>query len=201
MTAMTQQVNLLIDDLLPKRQLFGAMHAVASASGFVAILIAISVHTLVDISRLTGQLDGLTRQLATLADANAKARASVNSVEDPRLAARVADLRAQLKSRTALEAALAGEVRTRSRGFSAHLDGLAANSLQGLWLTEVQLSGGGVRMRLDGMTIDPILVPRFLKNLGRNEAFAGHRFDTFELAADETGALHFTITGPDEDAR
>jgi len=201
MTAMSQQVNLLIDDLLPKRSVFGVAHALASVCGFAAILVAISVHTLIDISHLTGQHDRLTQQLAALADANTKARASVNSVEDTRLATHVADLRAQLNSRTALEAALAGEVKTRSRGFSAHLDGLAGNALQGLWLTEIQLLDGGTRMHLDGMTIDPILVPQFLRNLGRDEAFAGHRFDTFELAADETNALRFTITGPDEDAK
>jgi hypothetical protein len=199
--AMSQQVNLLIDDLLPKRTLFGTVHAVATVFGCVAILTAISVHTLIDISHLTGQHDRLTRQLAVLADANAKARASVTSVEDSKLAARVADLRSQLDSRTALETALAGEVKTRSRGFSGHLDGLAANALPGLWLTEIQLLDGGDRMRLSGMTIDPVLVPKFLKGLGHGDEFAGHRFDTFELAADETNALRFTITGPDEDAK
>ncbi len=51
-------------------------------------------------------------------------------------------------------------------------------------------------MRLAGMTLDPVLVPRFLKQLGRGGQFVGHRFDTFELAAGEGGALHFTITGP-----
>jgi hypothetical protein len=198
---MTQQVNLLIDDLLPKRMLFGVVHAIVSVCGCIAILIAISVHTLIDISHLTGQHDRLTRQLAELVDANVKARASVSSVEDSKLAGQVADLRAQLNSRASLETALAGEVKTRSRGFSGHLDGLAANALSGIWLTEIQLLDGGERMRLTGMTIDPVLVPKFLKGLGREGEFAGHRFDTFELTADETNALRFTITGPDEDAK
>jgi hypothetical protein len=181
--------------------LFGAVPAIASAFGCVAILVAISVHALFDISHLTGQHDRLTQQLAALADANAKARASVSSVEDSKLAGQVADLRAQLSGRAALETALAGEVKTRSRGFSGDLDGLAENAAPGLWLTEIQLLDGGDRMRLVGMTIDPVLVPKFLKGLGRNEKFSGRRFDTFELAADETNALRFTITGPDEDAK
>ena len=134
MSAMTQQVSLLIDGLLPKRTLFGAVHAALSVGGFVAILLAISVHTLIDVSHLTGEHDRLTQQLAALAEANAKTRASVNSVEDPKLAERVADLKAQLQSRTALETALAGEVKTRSHGFSGHFDGLAANALRSLRL-------------------------------------------------------------------
>src|SRR5262249_14249072 len=100
-----------------------------------------------------------------------------------------------------VEAALAGEVKTRSRGFSGHLEGLAENALSGLWLTEIQFLEGGEHMRLTGMTIDPVLVPKFLKGLGRDGDFAGHRFDTVELVADETNALRFTITGPDEDTK
>jgi len=201
MSAMTQQVNLLVDGLLPKRMVFGAVHATLSVGGFVAILLAFSLHMLVDVSHLTGEHDRLTQQLAALAAANDKTRASVNSVADPKLAARVADLTAQLQSRTALEIALAGEVKTRSRGFSGHLDGLAANAVPGLWLTEIQLLEGGTKIHLAGMTVDPVLVPQFLKNLGHGEEFAGHRFDAFELATDETNALRFTITGPDEDVQ
>jgi Tfp pilus assembly protein PilN len=147
------------------------------------------------------QRQDLAKQLATLADANAKLRASINLVEDPKLASRVADLRSQLASRTVLVAALSGTTNGRSAGFAKHLDELAAHVQAGLWLTDIELSGGGGHIRLAGMTLDPVLVPRFLKELGQGEQFVGHRFDTFELAAGDSGALHFTITGPDGDSK
>ncbi len=92
-----------------------------------------------------------------------------------------------------------GAANGRSAGFAEHLDELAASTQAGLWLTDVELSNGGGNVRLVGMTTDPVLVPRFLKSLGGGAQFVGHRFDTFELAAGDTGALQFTITGPDPD--
>lgn len=201
MSAMTQQVNLLIDDLKPQRVLLTARQALLGIVAFVLLLAAFSAFGLIAASRVADQRAVLAKQLATLADANTKVRASINVVEEPKLAARVADLRAQLQSRTVLAAALTGTTNGRSAGFAKHFDELAANAQSGLWLTDIELSGGGGHIRLAGMTLDPILVPRFLKELGHGEQFVGHRFDTFELAAGDGGALHFTITGPDGDTK
>ncbi len=201
MNAMSQQVNLLIDDLRPKRELLTAMHALLCVAAFTVLLAAYSAYGLFVASHLANQRDGLENQLAMLADANTKARASINTVADPKLVARVADLQAQHRSRTALAAALTGTTHGRSMGFAKHLDELAAHSQSGLWLTDIELTGGGGHIRLAGMTLDPVLVPRFLKELGQGEQFAGHRFDAFELTASEGGALHFTITGPDGGAK
>lgn len=201
MSAMTQQVNLLIDDLRPKRELLTGRQTLVGAGVFALLLTAYSVYGLVAVSRIDDQQQALSKQLATLADANTKARASINLVEEPKLATRVADLRAQLQSRTVLAAALEGTTNGRSAGFAKHFDELAAHVQSGLWLTDIELSGGGGHIRLAGMTLDPVLVPRFLKELGQGEQFVGHRFDTFELAAGEGGALHFTITGPEGDPK
>jgi Tfp pilus assembly protein PilN len=201
MSAMSQQVNLLIDELRPKRELLTAAQALVGAAVFALLLVAYSVYGLVAVSRVDEQRQGLAKQLATLADANAKVRASINVVEDPKLASHVADLRSQLASRTVLVAALSGTTNGRSAGFAKHFDELAAHVQAGLWLTDIELSGGGGHIRLAGMTLDPVLVPRFLKELGQGEQFVGHRFDTFELAAGDGGALHFTITGPDGDSK
>ena len=201
MSAMSQQVNLLIDELRPKRELLTAAQALVGAAMFALLLVAYSVYGLVAVSRVDEQRQGLAKQLATLADANAKVRASINVVEDPKLALHVADLRSQLASRTVLVAALSGTTNGRSAGFAKHFDELAAHVQAGLWLTDIELSGGGGHIRLAGMTLDPVLVPRFLKELGQGEQFVGHRFDTFELAAGDGGALHFTITGPDGDSK
>jgi hypothetical protein len=198
---MSQQVNLLIDDLQPQRVLLTAGQALAGVTAFAVLLAAFSASELVAASRVADQRSTFAEQLARLADANAKARASINLVEDPKLAARVANLRAQLQSRTVLSAALEGTTNGRSAGFAKHLDELAADGQSGLWLTDIELSGGGSHVRIAGMALDPVLVPRFLQELGHGEQFAGHRFDTFELAAGDAGALHFTITGPDGDAK
>lgn len=199
MTAMTQQVNLLIDDLRPQRAMLTWLHALIAAGAVATLLIVISLYQWVVIYKTAERRAQLSSQLAVLADSNTKARASINVVEDPKLAANVFELRAQLQSRTQLVTALNGSASARSAGFARHLDDLAASAQAGLWLTDIELTNGGNNVRLAGMTTDPVLVPRFLKNLGSGAQFVGHRFDAFELAADETGALHFTITGPQSD--
>ena len=93
MTAMTQQVNLLIDDLRPQRAVLTSAQALSGVAVFAVLLVSISAYQWFGISAVSGHRETLSRQLATLADSNAKARASINLVEDPKLAARVADLR------------------------------------------------------------------------------------------------------------
>lgn len=201
MSVMSQQVNLLLDDLRPQRTWLTPGQVFVSVAAFALALVALSLHGLLKISSATDERDALAGQLAVLADANTKARASINSVEEPTLAAHVADLRTQLHTRSVLAAALRGTSNGRSAGFANHLDELAATGQAGLWLTDIELSGGGNHTRLAGMTLDAVLVPRFLQQLGRGGQFAGQRFDAFELAAGESGALRFTITGPDGDAK
>jgi len=197
MTAMAQQVNLLIDDLQPRLVVLSARQGLIGLAAVASLLIAVSLYGLIDVSRSAERRAALTQQIAVLADANTKLRASINSVAKPALAKRVADLQAQLHSRGILVAALTGTANERSAGFARHLDQLAASVRPGMWLTDFELSDGGNHIRLAGMTLDPVLVPRFLKNLGSAPQFVGHPFDTFELAATDSGALHFTITGPE----
>jgi hypothetical protein len=201
MTTMAQQVNLLIDDLQPRMVVLSARQGLIGLAVVASVLVVVSLLGLLDIARSGEQRAALTQQIAVLADANTKLRASINSVAEPALAQRVADLQAQRQSRGVLVAALIGTTNERPAGFGRHFDQLAASVRPGLWLTGFDLGDGGNHIRLDGMTLDPVLVPRFLKSLGSAPQFVGHPFDTFELAAADSGALRFTITGPDVEAQ
>lgn len=49
------------------------------------------------------------------------------------------------------------------------------------------------RVRLQGKTLDPQLVPEFLEALALNSHFSGTRFDRFELASEAAGAHSFAV--------
>ena len=49
------------------------------------------------------------------------------------------------------------------------------------------------RVRLQGKTLDPQLVPEFLEALALNSHFSGTRFDRFELASEDTGPHSFAV--------
>lgn len=82
--------------------------------------------------------------------------------------------------RGAREAAVTA-LRTRddvaSGGHARYLQALARQSVEGLWLTEVTVAGSGDDIALRGRTLDPELVPDYLRRLGREDALRGVAFN------------------------
>jgi MSHA biogenesis protein MshI len=68
-------------------------------------------------------------------------------------------------------------------GFSQHLAGLARQRVDGLWLTRVLVRDNGIE--LAGHAEAGELLPRYLARLGREQAFTGTEFASFELQRGE----------------
>ncbi|MGH8353767.1 MAG: PilN domain-containing protein [Pseudomonas sp.] len=81
----------------------------------------------------------------------------------------------------------------RGRGFVAPLQALAEQHPEGLWLTRIALHQGGTSMRLEGLSQDQELLPRYLQSLGRSETFQGRQFAQFKLQRDAAGLLRFSL--------
>jgi MSHA biogenesis protein MshI len=62
-------------------------------------------------------------------------------------------------------------------GFSAQLAGLARRHVDGLWIEHIVLSGSSRAMTLEGLALQSDLVPRYLRELARDPALSGARFD------------------------
>ena len=87
--------------------------------------------------------------------------------------------------------AIARHTGARSSGFSAYFSGLARNTVEGLWFSNVALSAGGEEMLLKGQAIEPELVPRLLQTLSAEQAFAGRTFRkvSFERQVMDAGSV------------
>lgn len=87
--------------------------------------------------------------------------------------------------------AIARHTGARSSGFSAYFSGLARNTVEGLWFSNVALSAGGEEMLLKGQAIEPELVPRLLQTLSAEQAFTGRTFRnvSFERQVMDTGSV------------
>jgi hypothetical protein len=59
------------------------------------------------------------------------------------------------------------------------MEALARRQIDGLWLDQMILSGTNGGMTLRGETIDPDVVPQYLRSLAAEPALAGTRFDDF----------------------
>lgn len=87
--------------------------------------------------------------------------------------------------------AIASHAGARSSGFSAYFSGLARNTVDGLWFSNVAVSAGGKEMLLKGHAIEPELVPRLLQTLSAEQAFAGRTFRkvSFERQVSDAGSV------------
>jgi len=65
--------------------------------------------------------------------------------------------------------------------FARLLEGLARQDLEGIWLTRIEFSLGGDANAVEGRTLEPSIVPEYLRRLGTEDGFASRKFRTFEL--------------------
>jgi hypothetical protein len=98
----------------------------------------------------------------------------------------------EARDRVQANLAAIGEQRGLPRnGFSTFFGGLARNTLDGLWFSNVKVAAGGSDLLLKGQTTEPALVPRLLQTLAVEKAFEGRTFRkvNFERREYEGGTL------------
>lgn len=82
-----------------------------------------------------------------------------------------------------------------TKGFAGFLEGMARQHVNGLWLTGFRISDGGNEMNISGRSLDPVLVPAYLKKLSGEQVFQGIAFETFSMkrAEKEVAMIDFTL--------
>jgi hypothetical protein len=127
------------------------------------------------------QRDDATRRVADLA------RAIPERSKSAALEQEVTRLRTELRRKQQVVARLDDRSSGNTRGYSAHLEGLARQRLPQLWLTHIGLRRGGSVVELQGSTLHPEQVPQYLQRLSAESAFSGVEFRQFTLSqADKT---------------
>ena len=193
---MMQQVNLLTDELRPRREPLTLNQLFMLWVGFAVILLLVSSWSGVDTWQLATKEDETREQWRLLKETNDRLRASYSATADPALEARVAALRLEQEEREQLVTMLADYHNQQALGFSGYLSDLSSHGVSDMWLSEIAFETGGQWIRLKGMTTDPARVPEFLHQLSEDSSFDGHLFDAFELKEAESGLIEFAIDGP-----
>lgn len=166
------------------------------ALGLVLIMLVLTLFAGMEQRNLQAELDALNAQQAEqMQKLEALQQSMPSPLADTALEAQVGALQRSQTARTRLLQALVAEQVGNERGFSGYLEGLARQQIQGLWLTHIELSDGGVRMGLEGMTGKPEFVPQLLQSLASESVFRGVQFDIFNLALAEQGkaAMSFSV--------
>jgi hypothetical protein len=105
---------------------------------------------------------------------------------DPKLETDLAAMKELLGVRQGILDALGQGAAQNAAGHADYLRGLARQSVGGLWLTSFAVSAGGARMEIRGRTLDPALLPEYIRRLNAEPAFRGHRFAALTMAVPAT---------------
>jgi hypothetical protein len=162
---------------------------------FIVMLVA-TVWVTVDKNSQSSLLKPLLQQEQLLSGELEQLRAEMTrSKNDKTLDNSIAELNNDVLFRRRLLEELDPAGADLGEGFSEHLQGLARQSVDGLWLTNILLQEGGLYLSLSGRATSPELVPRFLKNLAEEPIYQGHSFRIFKINSPDDGGkiLDFEI--------
>jgi hypothetical protein len=109
-----------------------------------------------------------------------------NRKPDAKLEAELAAVKALLGARQGILDALGQDAAAATIGQADYLRGLARQSVGGLWLTGFSASPDGSRMEIRGRTLDPALLPEYIRRLNAEPAFRGRRFAAVNVTVPAT---------------
>lgn len=194
---MKQQINLYQEQFREKPVTLPARQMAMIAGGLLAVMVVVS-GGMGWMNHQAGQrhveLSGRTEALK-LANDQLQARLTGQAVE-PALAAGVEDAARQLQARQKIMQWMEKSQENLAVPFSALLEGLSRQHVQGLWLTYIAIENGGQGLHLQGSSLDPKLIPDFLGRLKSETAYEGREFRKVLMRADETNpaVLNFALT-------
>ena len=189
---MTQQINLF--DARFRRQ----------TPHFSALTMALAALAVATLTLVIGQLYAYQNRSLEAALAQAEQRVAQLREQTTRLARdfgeqgrstaladELARLDEQLRLRRGLLDGIQGGAAASVEGFSPYLTALARQTMQGVWLTGVQIAGGSGDLVLKGRASDSELVPAYIQRLNREPLFQGRAVRELRLAAKgEPGKRH-----------
>ena len=192
---MYQQINLYQPIFRRQQHVFSAF-AMAKVIGIIAVALTLTY------AYGIWQVSGLEAEVVLL-EGREKAYAAQLARLDPtdaiqrreQLEDELRGLNETLLQRQKLVETLRDRPLGSVRGFSAQLIALARSHQEGLWLTRMVFSGASGELQLSGISLRPESIPKYLQQLGDEEAMHGQRFDTFEIERqDGGGRLHFRVS-------
>lgn len=186
---MSQQINLFDPRFRPQKPHFSArtMAWAVLAVGALAILIG-EVYAFQN-RRLEAALAETEKQAAQFRE---RAAALARDIGGPgrggALADELARVEQQLQIRRQLLESLHGGAGGAAEGFSPYLAALARQSVEGVWLTGIDIAGSTGELSLKGRVLEGELVPAYIQRLHREPLFKGRAVQDLQLAAKNDGA-------------
>ena len=166
---MSQQINLFNPAFQPQKKIF-SVNAMAGALGVLVLLVVgTGVYAKVRVAQLEARVARGEKQVQAAQKRLEAATAEfAPRTKDGRLEAEVAAAQAEHDAlRRVADVIQRGDL-GNTEGYAEYFRALARQSVDGLWLTGVTITGAGTEIGVRGRALDPALVPGYLARL-RNE--------------------------------
>lgn len=180
---MAQQINLFDPALKRQRNWLSLGNVAGLAAGLIVVVGALGYaerRALAPLATLSAGNE--TRIKAAREQVVALGQQMANRKPDPRLEQEVAARRFLLATRGEVLGLLRKSVGEEAGPpFADYLRGFARQTLPGLWLTAFSLEARDGGMEIRGRTVDPALLPEYIRRLNNEPAFQGRAFAALKL--------------------
>ncbi len=197
---MSQQINLFNPQFLEKRRYFSAMTMVQALGLLVLGIVAFYGFAVWNERDVARQVAESSRAYQAQKQLFAKASADLNP---ERLEAQIDQDLKNAEAAIALRKALLGEIQSGGAySYSEYLRAFARQTVQGLWLTSIQIGEAGGQLNVSGRALQPDLVPALISRLKRESVLKGRPLEALTItrgaaATDPKRAIvDFTLTSP-----
>lgn len=179
--SMAQQINLYDSTLLKQRDWLSLSNVAVAGVLLLLLVIAAGALARLDLPTLTAQTASGEAQLQSMRDQLATLGQQVASRKpDPRLEQELGAAQLLLSARGEVLTVLQQRLGPQAGSFAEYLRGFGRQSMSGLWLTAFNFDANG-SMEIHGRTLDPALLPDYIRRLGKERAFQGRSFAALRL--------------------
>lgn len=179
---MTQQINLFNPMFRKRRIVLTLSRVVMCAAAAVAVMSGIWYYQLQVVNGLKVELaaaQNLLKAQRAYVDKVGQGVAATVGKPSP-IELEIARLEQELELGREQIAAIEGGITGGTQGFSEYLGAFSRQSLNGLWLTGLEISARG-DITIRGRALAPGLVPDYLQRLNREQVLQGRHFASLEV--------------------
>lgn len=174
---MSHYINLYDPSLRRQRQRLTAANLLFAAVVLATLMLGWGAWARIQASGLAEDAAMLNSQTQAARDESvALGNQMASQKPDPKLELDIASIKELLGVRQGILDALGHDGASGSSGYSDYLRGLARQSVNGLWLTGFSVATDSAHLEIRGRTLDPALIPEYIRRLNAEAAFRNHRF-------------------------
>ena len=189
MDTINQQINLYQPNFRKQKILFSAYTLLT-----ILLLLGLGMGVIYGYSIWQGQQ--LNNEVAALKSRHAKVMSELEKmkqsvparISSQTLEQHIVELELGYRTKTSVLSTLREQVVLSGKGFSNYFEGLARQTVPGLWITSIRLNEGGTHIGMTGRAMRPELVPKLLQALAAEKAYLGTEFRVLTLERTQEGA-------------